>query len=67
MFELTDEDIERIRLSHQYNFKEHIAQVRRLLKHAKPGNWAWYELENKYGFSGDWQPSDTGMHWSDNK
>lgn len=65
--ELSDEDIERIRITHEFNFKEHVMRARRLLKFAKPGNWAWVTLEDEYGFSGDWQPSDEGMHWSDNK
>lgn len=41
--------------------------VRNLLKHAKPGNWAFHKLQNEWGFDGDYTPADEGMHWSDNR
>lgn len=63
---LTDEDVERIRATHPYNFSDHLRRVRNLLRHAKPGNVPWQILENEYGFSGDWTPSDTGMSHYDN-
>lgn len=59
-YELTDEDIERIREEHPFNFVGHLQRVRRLLKSAKPGNVPWRILENDYGFSGDYQESDVG-------
>jgi hypothetical protein len=65
--ELSDEDIERIEAGHPHNFVAHLQRVRRLLKHAKPGNIPWMILENEYGFQGDWSPADTGMHWYDNE
>lgn len=59
-YELTDDDIEKLRLTHPTNFQGHLARVRRLLKYAKPGNPAWHILENDYGFQGDWSPADEG-------
>lgn len=58
--ELSAEDIERIRADFPENTAGHIARVRRLLKHASPGNMPWQILENQYGFSGDYSAADHG-------
>lgn len=58
--ELNQEDLDRIRSVYPDNFKEHVARVRRLLEHAKPGNIPWQILENQYGFSGDYTEADNG-------
>jgi hypothetical protein len=34
----------------------HIERIVYLLKHAQRGNWAWYLLEEEYGFTGDYIP-----------
>ena len=36
------------------------ARIRHLLKHAKKGNWAFEELETRWGFVGDFSPHDWG-------
>jgi hypothetical protein len=51
--ELSEEELESIRLNFPNNTREHIKHVRYLCKKARPGNWAWQKLENTYGFSGD--------------
>lgn len=58
--ELTAEEVEQIRKMFPINTIEHIKRVRRLLKKASPGNWAWRTLENEYGFSGDYTAADEG-------
>lgn len=66
---LSEEDIARIKADHPDNTVEHIKRVRRLLKHAVPGNVPWRILENEYGFEGDYingqdegEPPQ-GAHW----
>lgn len=66
--ELSDEDVERIRAAYPINFIGHIKRVRKLMKNARPGNFAWRTLENEYGFSGDYSAADEGeppqgAHW----
>lgn len=51
---LSEEEIARIKELYPVNTVEHIKRVRRLLKHAKPGNIPWRILENDYGFDGDY-------------
>lgn len=58
--ELTPEEVEEIRRTHPVNTMEHVKRVRRLLKHARPGNLAWRTLENEYGYQGDYSAADEG-------
>lgn len=41
--------------------------IKHLIKYAQPGNAPFWRLVNEWGFEHDYQPSDAGMHWSDNK
>lgn len=59
-YELTEQEAEDIRKRFPNNTAAHIKRVRRLLKKASPGNWAWRTLENEYGYSGDYSAADEG-------
>lgn len=54
------DEIERAVAGFEFNKNEHRRRIRMLLKNAKKGNWAFLELENRYGFEGDYSPSDYG-------
>ena len=64
---LTQEDIDRI-YAHvaPINRVDALRRVRWLLERAEVGNWYYHELEDRWGFVGDYIPEDAGMHWSDN-
>ena len=59
--ELYPEDVERIRTGvDPINFLAALTRVRYLFSKAEPGNWAYRELESRWGFEGDYRVGDHG-------